>query len=251
MHHLIGDYPTAVGSQTQAIELYRGLGYLLGEANATNELGLAQYLAGDYYAATESLARGLELSCALGYRTGEADALITLGAVHLAVEDLAEAIASLTSALAHSKDLGYRIGEAGALHYLAIAQYATKDQRAATRNLTRALQIYRDLGDRLHEARTLNTIGETSPTADAEAFHTEALDIATEMGAPIEQARAREGIGRCYLQQGQTQQAAGSLLQALAIYRRTGSPRAAQVEATMRDHHLSKAGLSSDHRISP
>lgn len=185
-----------------------------------------------------SLTRGLELAYALGYRTGEADALITLGAVHLEVEELTEAVASLSSALARSKKLGYRLGEAAALHYLAVAQYATEDTRTASQNLARSLQIYRELGDRVGEARVLNAIGETSPTADAETFHMQALEVATEMGAPIVQARAREGVGRCRLQQGQPEQAAESLKQALAIYRRIGSPRAATVEVTLSSHGL-------------
>ena len=238
LQHLIADYPAAVASETQALKLYRELGYMLGEANATAELGLMQYQTGDYHAAAASLARGLQLARTLGYLTGEVDALIMLGAVHLAVEDWAEAIASLSSALARSKNLCYPIGEAAALYYLAIAQYATGDQHAASRNLTHALQVYRDLGDRIGEARTLNAVGEISRTADAETFHMQALEVATEMGAPNEQARAREGIGRCRLQQGQSEQAAESLLAALAIYRRIGSPRAGEVEVTLRTHGL-------------
>jgi tetratricopeptide (TPR) repeat protein len=117
-------------------------------------------------------------------------------------------------------------------------QYATGDHQAASENLTHALQVYRDLGDRVGEAGTLNAIGETSRIADAETFHLQALEVATEMGAPIEQARAREGIGRCRLQQGQSEQATESLLAALAIYRRIGSPQAGQVEVTLRTHGL-------------
>jgi tetratricopeptide (TPR) repeat protein len=234
MHHLVADYPTAVANQTHALKLYRELGYLLGEANATNELGLVQYLTGDYRAAMTSLGRGLELARTLGYRTGEADALVTLGAVQLETGDRAEAVASLSAALARSKDVGYRLGEAAALHYLGVAQYETDDQRGAPENLTLALQIYRDLGDRLGEARILNVIGETSPPAAAAGFHRQALELATEMGAPIEQARAQEGIGRCQLRQGQPELAAESLRQALSVYRRTGSPRAGLVEQTLR-----------------
>jgi tetratricopeptide (TPR) repeat protein len=234
MQHLVADYPAAVASQMQALKLYTDLGYLIGEANATSELGLVQYLTGDYRAAAASVARGLELARSIGYRTGEADALITLGAVHLAVEDLAGATATLSSALASSKDLGYRYGEAAALYYLAIAQYA-KGDCAASQYLTRALELYRGLGDHLGEARVLNAIGETSPATDAEAFHVQALEVATEMGAPTEQARAREGIGRCQFLRGQPEQAAESLSGALAIYRRIGSPRAAQVEESLRN----------------
>ena len=238
MYHLVANYPAAVESQTRALRMYGELGYQLGEANANNELGLVQYLTGDYRAAVTSLLRGLELSRALVYRTGEADALITLGAVRLAAGDLEEATASLSSALARSKNLGYRLGEAAALHYLAVAQGIADDHDEADQNLTQALQIYRDLGDRIGEARVLNAIGETSPRADGADFHRQALEVATEMGAPNEEARAREGIGRCQLLRGQHRQAAESLTQALAIYRRIGSPRAGQVEQIVRDRGL-------------
>jgi tetratricopeptide (TPR) repeat protein len=235
MQQLIADYPAAVSSQTKALKLYEELGYLLGEANATNELGLVQYLTGDCQGAVTTLGRGLELATALGSDTGEADALITLGAVHLAVGDPEEATARLSPALTLSKNLGYRPGEGAALYYLALTQYATEDHRDAAQKLTCALQIYRDLRDRIGEARTLNGIGETSPLTNAETFHEQALEIATEMGAPIEQARAREGIGRCQSRQGQHEQALESLAKALAIYRRIGSPRAGQVEEALRD----------------
>jgi tetratricopeptide (TPR) repeat protein len=158
--------------------------------------------------------------------------------VQLETGDRAEAVASLSLALARSKALGYRVGEAAALHYLAVAQSETEDPRGASRSLTQALDIYRDLGDRLGEARTLNVIGETAPPAEAAGFHRQALEMATELGAPIEQARAQEGIGRCLLRQGQAELAAQYLTQALATYRRIGSPRAGKVDQALRDSGL-------------
>jgi len=80
----------------------------------------------------------------------------------------------------------------------------------------------------------LNAMGEKSSTADAETFHVQALRVAIDLGALIEQARAQEGIGLYCMQRGQPEQAAECLLHALAIYRRIGSPRAAQVEETLR-----------------
>jgi len=235
MQQSMADYPAAEASQTRALKLYKELGYLLGEANATNELGLVQYHTGDYRAATATLTRGLELAHALGGRTGEVDALVTLGAVHVEVEDWAEAIAELSSALTRSKNLGYRVGEAASLHHLARAQHATGNHPTASRNLAHALEISRDLGDLVGEARILNAAGGISGTTDAEIFHEQALGIATEMGARFEEARAREGIGQCHLEHGRPEQAAEYLSHALAIYRRIGSPRAHQVEATLRE----------------
>jgi Tfp pilus assembly protein PilF len=54
----------------------------------------------------------------------------------------------------------------------------------------------------------------------------------------VEQARALEGIGRCHLRQEQPGPAASRLREALAIYQRIGSPRAQDVETTLRDSGL-------------
>jgi tetratricopeptide (TPR) repeat protein len=121
-------------------------------------------------------------------------------------------------------------------------QQATGHPAEAAENLTAALKLYRDLNDRAGVADTLNYLGETLlASAEAErarACHEEALKIATDIGAPIIEAHALEGIGRAYLNDGQPSRAAPPLRQALAIYQRFGSPHAPQVEAILRDYDL-------------
>jgi hypothetical protein len=48
---------------------------------------------------------------------------------------------------------------------------------------------------------------------------------------PLPQARALEGIGRCLSATGDADRGMASLLEALAIYERIGSPRAERVSA--------------------
>jgi len=88
----------------------------------------------------------------------------------------------------------------------------------------------------------LNSLGElssrTSESRRARDQHTEALAIARDLGVPLEEARALEGIGHSHLHDGSRGQAAAHLRQALAIYQRIGAPRARQAQETLRHHKL-------------
>jgi hypothetical protein len=53
---------------------------------------------------------------------------------------------------------------------------------------------------------------------------------------PLEEARALEGIGHSYLQDGTTDEGAAHLRQALAIYQRIGAPSARRVQETLLQH---------------
>ena len=124
-------------------------------------------------------------------------------------------------------------------------QKATGDREQAVGNLRRALELYRDLGDRLGEAQALNHLGELllalAGAAGARAHHEQALEIASSIGAPVEQAHALEGIGRSHLHDGHPGQAAPPLRQALAIYQQLGSahaPGSKRSCATTTSRHL-------------
>jgi Tfp pilus assembly protein PilF len=63
--------------------------------------------------------------------------------------------------------------------------------------------------------------------AEALVRFTQALAIATRISSLPEEARAREGIGRCHLQVGDNTLANHYLQRAQQIYQQIGSPRAA------------------------
>jgi hypothetical protein len=64
-------------------------------------------------------------------------------------------------------------------------------------------------------------------------YHAQALAIASEIGAPLEEARALEGSGRCRLHHGQTADGTALLHQALTIYQRIKVPDARWVGTTI------------------
>jgi tetratricopeptide (TPR) repeat protein len=114
----------------------------------------------------------------------------------------------------------------------------TGDYLAAAASLTRALELFRDLGERRGEAGTSINLGELrflcSAYREARSHYDQALSIAREISAPVEQARALEGIGRCHSQEADPGQGSAHLRQALEIYRRIGAPEASRVETILR-----------------
>jgi hypothetical protein len=114
----------------------------------------------------------------------------------------------------------------------------------STRPMKRAaaLERYRYFGYRRGEAETLNSLGElasrTAATSQARDHHTQALTIARDIGAPLEEARALEGIGRSHLHDNDIEEGSASLRQALTIYRRIGAPDGVRVQETLHHHRL-------------
>ena len=237
-----GDYLAAMASHEQALALHRSLGNRNGEAIALNQLGIAKQATGDYPGATACHERALELYRSLGKRFGEAVALNGLGVLQRAAGDFVGAVARHRRALELHRSLGNRFGEAAALNDLGVVQLLTGDYDAAGASLARALELYRGLGARVGQAEVLNARGDVCLAAGAVAQaldqHEQALAIAVSIALLLEQARAREGIGRCYLDLDRPDQGAGPLRQALAIYRRIGSPHADRVAQTLRDRDL-------------
>jgi hypothetical protein len=96
----------------------------------------------------------------------------------------------------------------------------------------------------------LNGLGElssrTAKTLQARDYHSQALAIARDLGAPLEEARALEGIGHSHLQDGNHGEGIAHLKQALVIYRRIGTPGARRVQETLRQHASKPASPPSN-----
>jgi tetratricopeptide (TPR) repeat protein/transcriptional regulator with XRE-family HTH domain len=239
--HLAGN-PAAVTTLSEALLVFQDLDDQSGEAAALNDLALAQLETGQIEAAGLGLARALDLHRRLADTFWEANALNNIGVAQRLQGDYQAATASHAQALQLYRDLGGVLGQANALHNTGIVQHLTGDYAGAVTSCAQALRLYRDLGDRQGEAKALNSLGEAelalAAAADATACHEQARQIAVTIGVPLEEARAQEGIGRSHLYQGRPAEASLWLHQALDLYKEIGSPHAARVAATLRDHHL-------------
>ena len=249
VRHRTGDFAAATASHADALEIYRELGYRRGEAWTLNSLGILQYGTGDYPAAADSLTEALDLQRQAGNHLGEANTTYELGTVRRLTGDYAEAVAVQQRALQLYRDLGYQRGEANVLTELGTVLRLTGDGLAAAAYQEQALELYRGVSDRLGEGVVLHELGELALTsagttrasagaAQALEHFSAALDIAVDLAAPAEQARARVGIGRSELLAGRPGEAAEPLRQALEIYRRIGSPEAGRIQQILEDHGI-------------
>jgi tetratricopeptide (TPR) repeat protein/transcriptional regulator with XRE-family HTH domain len=229
-----GDYPSSIANQKESVRLYRLLKDRHEEAGALYFLGAVQYLIGDYAEADTNLNAALDIYCDVGDRFGEAGVRNEIGVLLRLQGDHAAAIESLNHALKLFQDLGSRNGEAEVLGNLGAAQCLAGDHATALGNLNRALQLNDETGNRVGTANVLNSLGELSlktGTGDALTYHRRALDIAAEIDAALEEARAREGAGQYEYAAGDQAAAIAASRQALKIYQRIGSPFAGRVSA--------------------
>jgi len=241
VHQDTGDYQGAAASHRQALALARAAGDPLAEAVSLTDLGQVQQLTGDYPAAVASHTQALAMFRSLNSRFDEADALCQLGFAALTMEDYPAAASYLHQSLDQFRDLGDQLGQAWARHGLGDLQRATGDYQAASASLNQVLRLYQDLGRRLGEAEALNSLGGLSRAAsaagEARHYHSQALAIAREIGARGEEADALAGIGLCLLPD-RPAEAAAPLRDALAIYRRIGSPNAQRIQEALATHGL-------------
>jgi tetratricopeptide (TPR) repeat protein/DNA-binding XRE family transcriptional regulator len=241
VHQDTGDYQAAGACHQQALALARAAGDPLAEAVSLTDLGQVQQLTGDHPAAVVSHTQALAMFRSLNSRFDEADALCQLGFAARAMGDYPAAATYLQQGLEQFRDLGDRLGQAWALHGLGHLQRATGDYQAAAASLGQVFRLYQDLGSRHGQAKALNSLGglslATSAAEEARQYYSQALAFAREIGAHGEEADALAGIGRSLLP-GRPAEAAAPLRDALAIYRRIGSPYARRIQETMARHGL-------------
>jgi tetratricopeptide (TPR) repeat protein len=236
VRRLMHDYPAATRAVHQARTLYRDLGSQLGLAHAQFSLGVLHRLTGDHRAAAALLEESQRVYRQLGDRLGHANSLRELGVLRRLTGDHARATPTLLEALSLYQDLGNRRGQAEALQELGEARRQAGDPARATQDLTRAHAILVQLGSRGGQAEVLNYLGalllDTADPLARDRFRA-ALRLAREVGNPLEEARALDGMAGCSLHRSDPGDAARQLRAALAIYRRLGAPEAAAAEAAL------------------
>jgi len=228
-----GHCDQAITMQEEALALYRELDDPHNLAGGLTFLGGMQYRVGEYSLAMDNLRQAVAMCVELREPFGEASALSEISVVQREAGDLAGALASVNRSLRLYRDQGSLYGEAEALTRLGAVHTLTGDYAAAAADLERALSLHRGLPNPNGQTVTLNNLGDLAlarGAGDARGSYEQALTISVRRSLVLEEARAREGIGRC-LAPGP--EAAAWLEQALAIYQRIGSPYAERVSGLL------------------
>ena len=239
VQRLVVDYPTAAATVTRALDLYMQSGNKSGQAEALNELGVIQKLAGNYIAAEASHMRALELGRSVGDRLNQANAIRYLGSVQQATGGYVSARSNYSEALKLYRDMGDQLGEAHALNYQGALQCAMGAHEESASTLAQALRLYLTVRHRLGQAEIYNNLGDLrAAEGDGQARdqYKQALRIAQEIGALLEEARAFEGMGNDCIKNKGLDDGLAFLRRSLHIYRRIGCVHAKRAHQALRLH---------------
>ncbi|WP_346536272.1 tetratricopeptide repeat protein [Micromonospora sp. DPT] len=186
-HVRLRRYDEAQEHYRQALELFDGLGDLVGQGFTYRSLGWLSEQQGDVAGALRHDEHALGLFQRAGHVRGEANTLNSVGWCLALLGDHERAIVHCRRSLALLQRIGDPVGMAGAWDSLGYA-YRQVDLHQASACYREALLLYRKLGDRMNEAVTLRHLGETQhaggdPDAARQSWR-QSLDILTEIAHP-------------------------------------------------------------------
>ncbi|WP_377273279.1 ATP-binding protein [Peterkaempfera sp. SMS 1(5)a] len=235
--HSSGDSSAAVDLTRQVLAIYRTLGDRRGEAAALHDLAYILDEMGDRTSAGELYGQAMTIYRDLGSAQGLANVLRGLGRVRHALGDHQGSADLHQQSLDACREVGSRQGEADSLRGLGRAHQALGDHRAAADLYQQALTIYRDLGSRPGETIALLELGTLTSSTDgpraALPLYQQALQLARGARNPLDEAKALDGAARCALALGDHEEALTGLRQAVALYRRLGSPATADAASRL------------------
>jgi tetratricopeptide (TPR) repeat protein len=222
-----GQHAEAAVIHDVASRAARQAGDPVAEAEALNNLGVAELRQGRHQQAAEQHHRALALSRQAGYAAGEARALGNLGLVHYHQGSYAKAADRYQQALTAFRQTGDREGVANVLGNLAVINQRQGHYQQAADYLQQALTVFRQTGNRDGEASALGVLADLDQRQghyqQAAGHLQQALTVFRETGNRDGEASALDSLADIEQRQGHYQQAADHLQQALKLFRETGN----------------------------
>jgi len=193
------EFPAALNSWQQALEIYRALKNRQGEGRALGILGAVNGSMGNHAKAIEYSQQYLVIAREIKDRKGEGAALGILGATYLALDDHAKAIEYSQQYLVIAREIKDRKGEGAALGILGIAYFYLGNSAKAIEYSQQYLVIAREIKDlRKGEVAALSILGlayqNLGNYAKAIEYSQQLLAIAREI-----KDRRGEGVALGYL----------------------------------------------------
>lgn len=191
----LGRYDDADEHLRQALQHYRELADLAGQAEVRRDLALKLDRQGRHRDALAEAESSLALFRAAGHATGQARARNAVGWFNAMLGNLEVALAYCREALELQVTIGDRFGQAETWDSLGFIYRKMRDWAGATASYERALDLYRQFDDRYDEADTLVYLGDTlhaaGAMAEAQAAWRRALSILDHLESPYaERVRA-------------------------------------------------------------
>ncbi|MGZ4971319.1 MAG: tetratricopeptide repeat protein [Limisphaerales bacterium] len=217
----LGERGLALEFYEKALPVCREVGDQACEAATLNNIGAVYNNLGERWLALEFCEKALQICREVGDPAGEATTLNNIGLFYDNLGDRRQALKFFKEALPIRRKVGDRAGEATTLNNIGLVYDKLGDRRRALEFYELALPIRRKVGDRAGEATTLNNIGAVyinlSKRRRALKFFKKALPIWFEVGNREGEAATLFNIGKVYETEGNLEQAAQLLEQAVTI----------------------------------
>ncbi len=218
-----GQFPAAVNSWQQALQIYRALQNRQGEGRALGLLAIAYHSLGNNTKAIEYAQQWLAIAREIKNRKGEEAALGILGIAYNSVGNYAKAIEYSQQWLAIAREIKDREGESVALGLLGIAYRFLGNYAQAIEYLQLSLATAREIKNRQWEGVALGNLGIAYRFLglDAQAIEYAQLSLAIfrEIKDRKEEGNALGNLGIAYQSLGNYAKAIEYLQLSLAIAR--------------------------------
>ncbi len=190
--------PECVEFLEQALELYRAVGDLRGQARVEYNVANAWFDLGRYAEALEAAQRSVAIQQEIGNRYVEGLALGTVGCAYRELGQFGDAVAHFQRALAIFRDLGDLDSEADSLSDLGDTYLGMHQVDEAIACLQDSLAIRLSIEDRAGQAATLRRLGNAQRDAGdlrlARGFLAEALRLNEDLGDDAKVAEIRAAL---------------------------------------------------------
>lgn len=202
-----GDYPQALGYQSQSIKIKEQLGDQKGIAGSLINMGNIYNVQGDYPKALNYYQRGLKICEEIGEEKFQANALNNIGLIYSAQGDNSKTLTYYDQSLKILEKLGDKKGMAMALINIAGTLSTNKDDYPqALEYCQRGLKISEEIGEKQYQANALSTIGniykDQGNNPKALEFFTQSLKIQEHIGDKKGMATSLIRFGNIYKDQG-------------------------------------------------
>ena len=216
-------FPAALNSWQQALQIYRALKNREGEGGALNNLAIAYRSLGNYAKAIEYIKQSLAIAREIKDREGEGAALGNLGAAYDSLGNYAKAIEYAQQHLAIAREIKDRQTESGALGNLGSAYNSLDNYAKVIEYSQQQLAIAREIKDRQTESGALGNLGiayrSLGNYAKAIDYSQQSLAIAREIKDREREGAALGNLGTVYRSLGNYAKAIEYIKQSLAIAR--------------------------------
>ncbi|MEG5032506.1 tetratricopeptide repeat protein [Microcoleus sp. AT3-D2] len=222
-HYETGQFPAALNSWQQALQIYRALKNRQREGGALGVLGGTYHSLGNYAKAIEYGQQWLAIAREIKDRPSEGFAMGNLGGAYISLGNYAKAIEYSQQSLAIAREIKNRQMEGVALGYLGGAYISLGNYAKAIEYAQQSLAIAREIKDRQMEGQQLGNLGPAyiflGNYAKAIEYAQQSLAIAREIKDRYGEGNALGNLGTAYQSLGNYAKAIEYLQQSLAIAR--------------------------------